>query len=60
MAKDNNKAFAGSVGVDADYNFYPNFAFRVNPLYLYTHFGSANQNNKGMNFELVYRFGRIK
>jgi len=53
-------AFAASAGVDLDYNFYPNLALRVEPLYLYTHFGSANQNNKGLNLELVYRFGRIK
>lgn len=53
-------AFAASAGVDLDYNFYPNFAFRLEPVYLYTHFGSASQNNKGLNFEFVYRFGRIK
>jgi hypothetical protein len=52
--------FAASAGVNFDYNFYPNLAFRVQPTYLYTHFGGANQNNKGMNFELLYRFGRIK
>jgi hypothetical protein len=60
MWPDSNKTFAASLGVDFDYNFYPNFAFRWEPQYLYTHFGGASQNNKGMNFELVYRFGRIK
>jgi hypothetical protein len=58
MWADNNKAFAAGVGVDLDYNFYPNFAFRLEPNYVYTHFGGASQNNKGLNFELVYRFGR--
>jgi len=58
MWPDNNHALAGSVGVNFDYNFYPNFAFRWEPTYVYTRFGGANQNNKGMNFELVYRFGR--
>ena len=60
MWADNNKTFAASVGVDFDYNFYPNLAFRWEPVYMYTHFGGASQNNKGMNFELLYRFGRIK
>jgi hypothetical protein len=60
MWPDSNKTFAASVGVDFDYNFYPNLAFRWEPAYVYTHFGGASQNNKGMNFELVYRFGRIK
>jgi hypothetical protein len=60
MWPDSNKTFAASVGVDFDYNFYPNFAFRWEPAYVYTHFGGASQNNKGMNFELLYRFGRIK
>ena len=58
MWPDSNTTFAASVGVNLDYNFYPNIAFRVEPTYVYTHFGGANQNNKGMNFELVYRFGR--
>jgi hypothetical protein len=55
-----SNVFAASAGVNLDYNFYPNFAFRVQPTYVYTHFGSANQNNKGINLELVYRFGRQK
>lgn len=55
-----SNTFAAGAGVDLDYNFYPNFAFRLEPNYVYTHFGGANQNNKGVNFELVYRFGRIK
>jgi hypothetical protein len=53
-----SNTFAAGAGVDLDYNFYPNLAFRLEPNYVYTHFGSANQNNKGVNFELVYRFGR--
>jgi hypothetical protein len=60
MWPDSNKTFAASVGVNLDYNFYPNFGFRVVPTYLYTHFGGASQNNKGVNFEVLYRFGRIK
>jgi hypothetical protein len=55
-----SNTFAAGVGVDLDYNFYPNFAFRVQPNYVYTHFGGASQNNTGVNFEVVYRFGRIK
>jgi len=51
-------AVAGSVGVNMDINLYPNLAFRVEPTYVYTRFGSSNQNNKGLNLELVYRFGR--
>jgi len=62
---------AFSVGVNLDYNFYPNLAFRVTPTYVGTMFkldpldaapsphGSL-QNNGGVNFGLVYRFGKIK
>lgn len=49
-----------SVGVNFDYNFYPNFAARVTPTYLGTTFGGTIQNNLGVNVGLVYRFGRIK
>ena len=36
-----NPAF--SVGVNADYNFYPNLAFRVTPTYVGTTFGGHRQ-----------------
>ena len=53
---------AFSVGVSADYNLYPNLAFRVTPTYVATDFVGANgstiQNNMGFNVGLVYRFGR--
>ena len=49
-----------SVGANWDYNFYPNVAFRVGPTYVGTLFGSPSglQNNLGVNFGFVYRFGR--
>ncbi len=60
-----------SVGANLDYNFYPNLAFRVEPTYVGTFFRSSPddfrtpsagsiQNNWGMNFGVVYRFGRIR
>jgi len=60
-----------SVGVNFDYNLYPNLAFRVTPTYLGTFFRLASddlspgsrgsiQNNLGVNVGVVYRFGRIK
>ena len=62
---------AFSIGANFDYNFYPNLAFRIEPTYLATFFkldptdtthGSSGsiQNNFGVNFGVVYRFGRIK
>ena len=48
-----------SVGLNYDYNFYPNLAFRVTPTYVGTTFGSSLQNNLGINAGIVYRFGRI-
>ena len=54
---DGNKP-AFSVGVNFDYNFYPNLAFRVTPTYVGTTFGSTVQNNVGFNMGVVYRFGR--
>ena len=62
---------AFSVGVNLDYNLYPNLAFRVSPTYVGTFFrrdpadvnhGSNGtiQNNVGVNIGLVYRFGKIK
>ena len=49
-----------SVGVNYDYNFYPNLAFRLTPTYVGTTFGDHLQNNLGINAGIVYRFGRIK
>jgi len=62
---------AFSLGVNLDYNFYPNLAFRVTPTYVATFFrldptDTTNgppgtiQNNFGFNAGLVYRFGKIK
>lgn len=59
-----------SVGVNLDYNLYPNLAFRVTPTYVGTTFrgidlksGNSNgsiQNNFGINAGIVYRFGKVK
>ena len=60
-----------ALGANFDYNFYPNLAFRVAPTYLGTFFRldptdtlhgppGTIQNNFGVNFGLVYRFGKIK
>jgi hypothetical protein len=53
---------AFSLGVSADYNFYPNLAFRFTPTYVGTTFvgptGGTVQNNLGFNAGVVYRFGR--
>jgi hypothetical protein len=51
---------AFSVGVNLDYNFFPNFAVRVAPTYLGTTFGGTVQNNLGFKVGVVYRFGKIK
>lgn len=62
---------AFSLSASADYNFYPNLALRITPLYQPTFFrltpGSTGfgpsgsiQNNFGVNVGFVYRFGRIK
>jgi hypothetical protein len=48
---------AFSVGVSADYNFFPNLAFRLTPTYVGTTFGSKVQNNVGVNAGVIYRFG---
>lgn len=48
---------AFSLGLHADYNFYPNLAFRVSPTYVGTRFGGSTQNNFGFNAGVVYRFG---
>ncbi|WP_213804624.1 hypothetical protein [Granulicella sp. dw_53] len=49
-----------SAGFNLDYNFYPNFAFRLTPTYVGTTFGGEVQNNIGVNAGIVYRFGKIK
>jgi hypothetical protein len=51
-------AFSG--GLNLDYNFYPNLAFRLAPSYLGTTFGGTLQNNAGFEMGLLYRFGRQK
>jgi len=53
-------AAAFGAGVNLDYNFYPNIAVRVTPNYLGTTYGSTVQNSKGVNFGVLYRFGRIR
>jgi hypothetical protein len=53
-------AAAFSVGLSLDYNFYPNLAVRVTPDYLGSTYGGTLQNNKGVNFGVVYRFGHIR
>jgi hypothetical protein len=62
---------AVSVGVNFDYNLYPNLAIRFTPTYVGTMYhldpqdsaptphGSL-QNNAGFNIGVVYRFGKIK
>jgi hypothetical protein len=61
---------AFSANLNVDYNFYPNLAFRVTPTYVGTTFRSIDQtngqsigsiqNNLGINFGVIYRFGKIK
>ena len=51
-------AAAAAVGVNLDYNFYPNLAVRVTPTYLFTNYGSSVQHSKGVNVGVIYRFGR--
>lgn len=50
------------VNLAADINLYPNLAFRVLPTYVGTTFtspsGGSYQSNLGINFGVVYRFGR--
>ncbi len=48
---------AFSFALNADYNFYPNLAFRISPTYIGTTFGGQVQNNVGFNAGIVYRFG---
>lgn len=53
---------AFSLGVSADYNVFPNLAFRVTPTYVGTTFtsptGGSLQNNLGLNAGVIYRFGK--
>lgn len=48
---------AFTLKLSADYNFYPNLAFRFSPTYIGTMFGGSVQNNLGFNAGVVYRFG---
>ena len=52
---------AFSLGLNVDYNVYPNIAVRVTPTYVGTTFsgtsGTSVQNNFGFNAGVVYRFG---
>jgi len=54
-----NARAAFAVGVNYDYNLFPNFAARITPNYLGTNFGGTIQNSFGVNVGIVYRFGRI-
>jgi hypothetical protein len=58
MWPDSNSKGVFSFNLIADYNIYNNFALRIAPTYLGTTFGDTIQNNLGVNFGLVYRFGR--
>jgi hypothetical protein len=64
-----------TAGVNFDYNFYPNLAFRITPTFVGTTFNGTTatgplatggtstggfQPNAGFNAGIVYRFGRIK
>lgn len=52
---------AFSIGASADYNLYPDLAFRFTPTYVGFNFvgptGSSIQSNLGFNMGVVYRFG---
>ena len=50
---------AFALDLNLDYNFFPNLAVRLQPTYAPTLFGGSLQNNAGINFQLVYRFGQI-
>ena len=58
MWQDSNANPTFTVSVNLDYNVYNNVAFRVQPTYVGTTFGSTVQNNLGVNGGIVYRFGR--
>jgi hypothetical protein len=55
----NGTFFSAAVGVPIDYNIAPNLAFRIQPGYWLTTFGSTTQvKNLGFTTGLVFRFGR--
>ena len=56
--KDSNYNPTFTVSVNFDYNLYNDLAFRIQPTYVGTTFGSTVQNNLGVNGGIVYRFGR--
>ncbi len=58
MWPDSNSRPAFAVNLIGDYNVYNNLAMRVQPTYLGTTFGGTLQNNLGVQFGVVYRFGR--
>ena len=51
---------AFKIDFSVDYNFYPDLAVRVSPVYVGTTFGGDFQNNLGFNLGVIYRFGRKK
>lgn len=60
MWPDSNAKPAFTVSLIGDYNIYNNLALRVQPTYVGTTFGDKLQNNLGVEFGFVYRFGRQK
>ena len=56
--QDSNANPTFTISVNLDYNIYNNLAFRVQPTYVGTTFGSTLENNLGVNGGIVYRFGR--
>lgn len=48
---------AFSLGLNADFNLFPNLAIRITPAWLGTTFGGNLQNNVGLNAGVLYRFG---
>jgi opacity protein-like surface antigen len=49
-----------TAGASVDFNLGPGLALRLTPNYLLSRYGSDNQNNRGFNAGIVYRFGRQK
>ncbi|MGC2400405.1 MAG: hypothetical protein WA510_11500 [Acidobacteriaceae bacterium] len=55
----NGTTFSAAIGVPIDYNIAPGLAFRIQPGYWLTTFGSTTQvKNLGFTSGLVFRFGR--
>lgn len=50
----------GIVGLNLDYNFFPNLAFRATPQVTFATFGSSVDPDLGFKAGVVYRFGRVK